>query len=133
MEWRAVVNNSFYGQFARSGYVVRTTGYGGVKQSATWKVYVDEPGTYDVFYNMWRADNAFVQQQGRQRQPVYYRFHVTQGKRVNVPFQVDYRRAQSGWTRLGTLVLERDTAFVTLSNDSELRYVAADAVKFVRK
>ncbi|MBR3286445.1 MAG: hypothetical protein IKI72_01300 [Bacteroidales bacterium] len=133
VEWRAVVNNNFYGQFARSGYVVRTTGYGGVKQSATWKVYVDEPGTYDVFCNMWRADNAFLQQQGRMRQPVFYRFQVTQGKRVNVPFQVDYRRVQSGWTQLGTLVLERDTAFVTLFNDAELRYVAADAVKFVRK
>ena len=67
------------------------------------------------------------------RQPVFYRFQVTQGKRVNVPFQVDFRRVQSGWTRLGTLVLERDTAFVTLFNDAELRYVAADAVKFVRK
>ena len=52
---------------------------------------------------------------------------------MNVPFQVDYRRVQSGWTQLGTLVLERDTAFVTLFNDAELRYVAADAVKFVRK
>ena len=62
-----------------------------------------------------------------------YRFKVQYDEGEDNAY-LNLRRAQDGWSRLGTYFFNNDTIKVVLTNDtSGVRMVTADAVKIVRR
>ncbi|MBR3286386.1 MAG: xanthan lyase [Bacteroidales bacterium] len=129
LKWTPTTNNFYYGQYVRSANVIRSGRNGGISgQTATWKVPIKEAGRYDVYYNMWRDNNAIGMDWNAS-----YDFRITQGDTIDVKASLEFRRCYTGWNYLTTVVLPADTAQVVLSNDTRLRFLIADAVRFVRR
>ena len=128
--WSYIVNQSFHGRYRHSAYVVRSTHMGAPEQTATWTLPVSQPGMYEIFYHVWPYDDAYASRNNRQGT---YRFQITQ-EGMQTSFSLTLNEVKEpGWQSLGTCTLhEGDVAF-SLTNDSELRYVVADAVRLVKR
>lgn len=138
IKWTLVTNSGYYGQYVRSAHIIRA---GNGSQTATWKVPLKEKGRYDIYYY------AFIESQqgrggqnrgnqggpqGRRGDRSEYNLRVRQGKLLNEEATIEFW-SNAGWVKVGTYILEADTAFVDLTNKAPGRLVAADAVRFVKR
>lgn len=123
IQWTATTNAGYYGKYIRSACVIKD---GNGSQTATWKVPVPAPGRYDAYYYVHKNDEM------RNRQDAEYRFRVAYDSDTEDAY-INLNRANGGWELLGTYYFGGDTARITLTNESKLRLVTADAVKIVRR
>lgn len=127
IQWTATTNARYYGKFIRSAYVVKS---GKGNQTATWKVPISETGQYEVYYYVCKPDeirwnwNSDVQAETH--------FKILYDNEAEDAF-INLRKAEDGWEQLGVYYFDTDTVKVVLTNDSKLRSVSADAVKFVKR
>lgn len=131
LQWTLTTNDKYYGTHVRSAYVIKS---GSGSQTATWKIPVPSAGQYDLYYYVYKPDDA---RRGRRGGgggggDSEYHFKVKYDEEEEHAY-VDIRRSDEGWSLLGTYYFSGDTAQVVLSNDCKLRSVTADAVKIVRR
>ncbi|MGI6572452.1 MAG: xanthan lyase [Fermentimonas sp.] len=136
LQWTLTTNDRYYGTQVRSAYVIKS---GSGSQTATWKIPVPNAGTYDLFYWVYRPDDARRRGgwgrgggRGRARGDIEYHFQVHYDGGEDDAY-IDLRRADEGWSLLGTYFFSEDTIRVVLNNDCKLRSVTADAVRIVKR
>jgi len=124
VQWTATTNEGYYGKYIRSAYVIRG---GNGSQTATWKVPIPAAGRYDAYFYMFKTNDM-----RNNRFDPEYRIRVEYDNETD-DIRVNIARAEDGWELLGTYYFSGDTARITLTNESRLRLVTADAVKIVRR
>jgi len=141
LQWTLTTNDKYYGTHIRSAYVVKS---GNGSQTATWKIPVPSAGLYDLYYFVTKQDDPRrrmgPQQQQQQQQnrgrragsENEYQFKVKYDEAVENAY-INLVRTNEGWGLLGTYFFNEDTVKVTLSNDTKLKTVIADAVKIVKR
>lgn len=128
MRWTMTTAGGFYGKSIRSAAIIRA---GDGEEYARWKIPVPEPGRYELYYYVCKPGEVYWggwHNRGRKM----YNFIVDTGEHVE-EHEVNMRRADNGWTLLGTFDIACDTMNVTLTNKTKLRYISADAVKLVKR
>ncbi len=118
--WKAVISSGFFGEYARSAYYIKS-GDGSLK--ARWQVPVSNPGYYDLYYHLYKA-NPLAFEKGQ------YNFRIFNDRRSE-ELGLSIESAEDGWNRLGSFYFSGDTVLVELSNQSDIRILFADAVKLV--
>ena len=116
---------AFFGEFIRSAFYIKA---GDGSKEVKWKIPVAEPGRYDVFYHVYK-DQSF---NWNRNQTGSYQFVIPHENGIDQPTIELNRQTPEGWTSLGDYAFLSDTITITLSNESRLRAVFADAVKLVR-
>lgn len=125
LNWTATTDDHFFGEFVRSAYYIKS---GDGSKAASWKIPVAEPGRYEVFYHVYK-DPSFRWDRDQRGS---YRFdipHESGAEQVTIELKGD---TPGGWTSLGDYEFAADTITISLSNETNLRAVFADAVKLVR-
>lgn len=133
LQWSLTTNENYYGTYIRSAYVIKS---GSGNQTATWKIPVPEAGRYDLYYYVSKPEELrWGRGRGRRNRSggdAEYHFKVRYGDDEEDAY-INLRRAEDGWSILGTYFFDADTIHVVLGNDCTLRTVTADAVKIVRR
>lgn len=123
--WTATTNDQLFGEFVRSAFYIKA---GDGTKAAKWKIPISEPGRYDVYYHIYK-DQSF---NWNRDQTGNYQFIIPHQNGEDRPVIELTKQTPGGWTSLGDYVFSTDTITITLSNESRLRAVFADAVKLVR-
>ena len=97
-------------------------------KAATWRIPIPESGRYEVFYHVYKDDSF----RWNRNQRGNYRFTIPHENGTDEPTVELHRDTPEGWTSLGDYSFAADTLTVSLSNETRLRAVFADAVKLVR-
>ena len=125
LNWTATTYDVFFGEFVRSAFYIKA---GDGTKSAKWKIPVTEPGRYDVFYHVYKDESL---NWGR-NQKGSYRFKIPHENGMDEPTIEISKQSPGGWTSLGDYEFAADTITISLSNETRLRAVFADAVKLVK-
>lgn len=125
LKWTATTNQNYYGDYIRSAYVIKS---GDGSQVATWRVPIKEDGKYDAYYYISKDD--YIRWSWRARGQ--YHFTVAYGEDVEDVY-IDVKRSIEGWKHYGVYDFKAGEIVVTLDNETELRNVVADAVRFVKR
>lgn len=125
LNWTATTDDRFFGNFIRSAFYIKA---GDGEKEAKWKIPVKEAGRYDVFYHVYK-DDSFNWNGDRRGN---YLFTIPHQNGVDRPKIELTRNTPDGWTSLGDYVFAADTITVTLSNESKLLAIFADAIKLVK-
>ncbi|MEZ5042862.1 MAG: hypothetical protein R2828_23405 [Saprospiraceae bacterium] len=123
--WTATTNDRFFGEFVRSAFYIKA---GDGSKEAKWKIPITKPGRYDVFYHVYK-DESF---NWDRNQKGSYQFAIPHENGIDRPKIELNRETPDGWISLGDYSFTSDTITITLSNESKLRAIFADAVKLVR-
>lgn len=123
--WTATTDDKFFGEFVRSALYIKA---GDGSKAATWRIPIPESGRYEVFYHVYKDDSF----RWNRNQRGNYRFTIPHENGTDEPTVELHRDTPEGWTSLGDYSFAADTLTVSLSNETRLRAVFADAVKLVR-
>ena len=125
LNWTATTDDEFFGEFVRSAFYIKA---GDGSKEAKWKIPVPEAGHYDVFYHVFKDEsfNWWSDQKGS------YHFKIPHQNGAHEPTIELSKQTPGGWTLLGNYEFAEDTVTVSLTNETKLRAVFADAVKLVR-
>ncbi|NOR53949.1 MAG: hypothetical protein GQ536_07675, partial [Candidatus Aminicenantes bacterium] len=135
--WMPAAYQSFYGKLIRSGFLKKS---GDGQDKVAWNVTLSESGNYDIYFyhegsrrmRMGRGRTRSQDRSSRDRSYgkkhflVYYEDGVEE-------LVVDLKDAEDGWNHLGTFPLLAGKNRIELTDKNDVRYVTADAVKWVRK
>jgi ABC-type transport system involved in multi-copper enzyme maturation permease subunit len=135
--WMPAAYQNFYGKLIRSGFLKRS---GDGQDKVAWNVKLSESGNYDIYFyhegsrrmRMGRMRSSQRNQKSRDRSYgkkhflIYYEDGVEE-------LVVDLKDAEDGWNLLGTFPLLSGKNRIELTDKNDVRYVTADAVKWVRK
>ena len=124
LNWTATTNTDFYGEYVRSAYYIKG---GDGSQVATWNVPIKKAGYYDVYFHLYKTRSR---RRDRSEDKGEYNF-VISGEDGPENTALAHQSADEGWNHLGTYYFNPDTAKIELSNNTQLRFVFADAVKLV--
>jgi ABC-type transport system involved in multi-copper enzyme maturation permease subunit len=123
--WTAITNSSFYGEYVRSGYYLKS---GDGSLAAKWHVPVQKAGYYDVYFHLYKSRMG----RGRDRQEEKGAYNFTiHGDDGAENAALEIHNSDAGWNHLGAFYFSSDTALVELSNKSDLKMIFADAVKII--
>jgi ABC-type transport system involved in multi-copper enzyme maturation permease subunit len=125
LNWTATTDDDLFGEFVRSAYYIKS---GDGSKAATWKVPVTEPGRYEVYYHVYK-DPSFNWDRSQRGN---YQFDIPHENGIEQVAIELKRETPGGWTPLGDYEFAADTIMISLSNESRLRAIFADAVKLVR-
>lgn len=128
--WTAATDYNFYGHSIRSAYIIRS---GDGSQYAKWRVPIDGPGIYDVYYYVRKTNQVSNRRNFRDRRRDNNYYFTLEQPNYSEESSIDLRRANDGWTEIGSFSFDADTVNVILSNKTGLTMVIADAVKFVKR
>jgi len=124
LNWTATTNSDFYGEYVRSAYYIKG---GDGKLTATWNVPVKKAGYYDVYYHFYKMRSR--RRRGDEDKGEYnFTIYADDGPENAA---LGAQNADEGWNHLGSFYFQPDTAKIVLSNNSQLRFIFADAVKLV--
>lgn len=127
--WRLTTDSRFYGRFVLSAYYAK--GRDG-SDNVAWKTEISESGYYDIYCHVTKLGFSFRRR--REEQPNFgsnhYRVYHDDGVEDAV---IDINNAEEGWNFLGSYYISEGEARVELTNESEGRFVVADAVKWVKR
>ncbi|MCB0632026.1 MAG: hypothetical protein KDD15_19905, partial [Lewinella sp.] len=125
LNWTSTTNDHFFGEFIRSALYIKA---GDGSKEAKWKIPVPEAGRYNVFYHVYKDDsfNWDSSMKGN------YQFIIPHQNGIDRPTIELTRSSPEGWTALGDYAFAADTLTITLSNETRLRAVFADAIKLVK-
>jgi hypothetical protein len=124
LNWTATTNSDFYGEYVRSAYYIKG-GDGSLK--ATWNVPVKKAGYYDVYFHFYKMRSH---RRGGDEDKGEYNFTIY-GDDGPESAALAGQNAEEGWNHLGSYYFHPDTAKIELSNNSQLRFIFADAIKLV--
>ncbi len=125
LNWTATTSDEFFGEFIRSAFYIK--GGDGSKE-VKWKIPIDEPGRYDVYFHVYK-DDSFRWDQDLKGS---YQFTIPHQNGTDRPTIELNNKSPAGWTALGDYTFSSDTITISLSNETKLRAVFADAIKLVK-
>lgn len=128
MRWTLTTDAGYYGKSIRSAAVIRS---GDGEEYATWKIPVPQPGRYELYYYV-RKPRELYWGGWHNRGRKMYNFEIEVDDHTE-EHEINMRRADDGWTLLGTFDVASDTMRVILTNKTRLKYISADAVKIVKR
>jgi hypothetical protein len=125
LNWTATTDDRFFGEFIRSALYIKA---GEGSKEAKWKIPVPEAGRYNVLYHVFKDDsfNWDNNQRG------IYQFTIPHQNGVDRPTLELTGNTTDGWASIGDYAFAADTITITLSNESRLRAIFADAIKLVK-
>jgi hypothetical protein len=124
LNWTATTNSDFYGEYVRSAYYIKG-GDGSLK--ATWNVPIKKAGYYDVYFHYYKMRSRRRDSDSEKGE---YNFTIY-GDDGPENAALAAQNAEEGWNHLGSFYFHPDTAKIELSNNSQLRFIFADAVRLV--
>lgn len=125
LNWTATTNDEFFGEFIRSAFYIKA---GDGSKSAKWNIPIAEPGRYEVYYHVY-LDDSF---KWNREQRGNYQFTIPHQNGVDQPKIELSKRSPVGWTALGDYSFSSDTVTISLSNETKLSAIFADAIKLVK-
>lgn len=125
LNWTAATNDQFFGKFVRSAFYIKT---GDGAKEAQWNIPVKSPGRYDVYYHVYKDESFNWDRNMRGK----YQFSIPHKDGTDYPTIELGHNSPGGWTSLGDYYFPSDTVTISLSNESRLRAIFADAVKLVK-
>ena len=125
LNWTATTNDEFFGEFIRSAFYIKS---GDGTKEVNWKVPIDEPGRYEVYYHVYKDDSF----RWNKNQKGSYQFTIKHQNGTDRPTIELSNNSQVGWVALGDYSFPADTATISLSNETKLRAIFADAIKLVK-
>lgn len=128
MRWTLTTDAGYYGKSIRSAAVIRS---GDGEEYATWEIPVPQPGRYELYYYV-RKPRELYWGGWHNRGRKMYNFEIEVDGHTE-EHEINMRRADDGWTLLGTFDVASDTMRVILTNKTRLKYISADAVKIVKR
>ncbi|MFA7489133.1 MAG: hypothetical protein WCY58_00100 [Mariniphaga sp.] len=131
VNWTAITNSDFYGEYIRSGYYIKS-GDGSMK--ARWHAPIEEAGYYDVYcyiYKSIRIGRGGGPGRGGREEEGEYNY-IIYGDDGAEEQMINMQSAEPGWNHLGSYYFSPDTALIELTNKSQSRVVFADAVRLVK-
>ncbi len=130
--WSATTDNQFFGRFIHSAYYKKS---GDGDSKAAWNTRIDQAGDYDVYYycegQTHRPPMFRRPEPGRRMDSGEKHFLVYHEDGVE-EISLDLNGVDDGWNHLGTFRLAEGANRIELTDQNELEYVTADAVKWVR-
>lgn len=125
LNWTATTNDEFYGEFIRSAFYIKGgDGSKGVK----WDIPVEEAGRYDVYYHIYKDENF----RWNSSLKGSYQFSIEHQNGTDTPTIEVSKQSPSGWTALGDYSFPADTITISLTNETKLKAIFADAIKLVK-
>lgn len=135
--WTSTTDQNYYGKSIRSAVVIRS---GKGDQYAQWKIPVPNAGRYELYYHSRYPEQLRRERGGRWgggggggKKYLYHFIVSSEMDGFEEKAELNMRRSSDGWNLIDTYGLTGDTLTVRLTDESELRMIAADAVKLVRK
>ena len=125
LNWTATTNDEFFGEFIRSAFYIKS---GDGSKVATWKIPLAEPGRYDVFYHVYKDDSFRWSRDTKGS----YQFLIPHQNGTDRPTIELSKQSPAGWTPLGDYSFSSDTVTISLTNETKLRAIFADAIKLVK-
>ena len=125
LNWTATTNDEFYGDFIRSAFYIKA---GDGSKVAKWNIPMPEPGRYDVYYHVFK-DESFRWSRDTKGS---YQFSIPHQNGTDRPTIELTRESPVGWTALGDYSFSSDTVTISLTNETKLRAIFADAIKLVK-
>lgn len=125
LNWTATTDDKFYGEYIRSAFYIKS---GDGSKSAKWKIPISEPGRYDVYYHVFK-DESFGWNRNMKGS---YQFSIPHQNGTDRPTIELSKNSPTGWNALGDYTFSSDTITISLSNETKLRAVFADAIKLVK-
>ncbi len=130
LNWTLTTNSSFYGQYVRSAYYIKS---GNGDLNATWNLPVIEPGNYDVYTFITNIGGRGPRRPGvaagEEKGEYQYFIHHADGETLQT---LQINGAEQGWNLLGSYYLTPENARVVLNNKSTMQTVIADAIMIVK-
>ncbi|NDV64518.1 xanthan lyase [Bacteroides sp. 224] len=124
LQWTPTTNGGYYGEYIRSAYVIKS---GDGTQTATWKAPLNGAGYYEIYYWAYDSESWNRRHDGKE-----YHFKVAYNGEEEDAY-LNMRNPNGEWEQLGVYYFDTDTVKVTLTNESKIRSVTADAVKIVKR
>jgi len=125
LNWTATTNDEFYGAFIRSAFYIKS---GDGSKEAKWKIPIAEPGRYDVYYHVFKDESL----RWNKDQKGIYHFTIPHDNGTDRPTIEVSAKSQAGWTALGDYTFSSDTISISLTNETKLQAIFADAIKLVK-
>ena len=126
LNWTATTNDEFYGEFIRSAFYIKS---GDGSKSVKWQIPLTESGRYEVYFHVFKDESL---NWGNQDSKGSYQFSIPHQSGTDHPTIELSKNSQAGWTALGDYSFSADTVTISLSNETKLRAIFADAIKLVK-
>ena len=126
--WKATINANYYGTIIRSAHFT-SSGDGTLK--ASWQTEITENGHYDIYCHVSKVHSPWRRRKKKQKEGSYHYF-IYHDDGVEEA-TVDLNAATEGWHFLGSYYFSKGDAKIELSNETEEKFVIADAVKWVKR
>lgn len=127
--WKATINANYYGEIIRSAHFT-SSGDGNLK--ASWETEIAEKGYYDIYCYISKVQSPWRRRQEEKKSEGRYHYYIDHDDGVEEA-TVDLGSASEGWHFLGSYYFSRGQARIELSNETEERFVIADAVKWIKQ
>ena len=109
----------------RSAFYIKA---GDGSKVASWNIPIAEPGHYDVYYHVYKDESFGWNRDTRGT----YQFTIPHQNGTDRPTIELSRQSPAGWTSLGDYTFSSDTVTISLTNETKLRAIFADAIKLVK-
>ncbi len=125
LNWTATTNDNFFGEFIRSAFYIKA---GDGSKIVKWKIPIDEPGRYDVYYHLYKDESFNWDRELRGS----YQFSIPHQNGIDKATIEVSKQTPAGWTPLGDYTFSSDTVTISLTNKTKLKAIFADAIKLVK-
>ncbi len=128
-KWQPTIDTKFYGSQVRSAHFI-SGGSGDLKAAFTTSF--EKSGHYDIYYHVSRITSPWRRHRGGGEDTDYGKVHFLIYHDDGVEeTELDLNSAEDGWNYLGSYYISKGEAKLEVTNQSEARFVIADAVKWV--
>ncbi|MBN1163042.1 MAG: hypothetical protein JXB45_00550 [Candidatus Krumholzibacteriota bacterium] len=126
--WLPTTNSKFYGKYARSAHY---TSKGKGDRKAAWNAEIRESGYYDVYCYVSKIRSPW----GRRNQESDFGHNsfIIYHDDGTEETDLDLNTAEDGWNYLGSFYISEGTARIEITNQTQARFVIADAIKWVKR
>ncbi len=128
VKWEPVAGDKFFGEYLKSGvYKRKGSGEGYV----SWKARIEQSGSYAVYAFVPNVGFRFGRGRGNNNKEADYNFTIYHDDGED-EVTITVGDNNEGWQYLGEYYFSSGSAKVTLSDNTNNKFVIGDAVKFVR-
>jgi len=131
-KWQPTIDAKFYGGQVRSAHFI-SGGSGDL--SAAFAATLEKSGHYDIYYYTSKLVSPWRRHRGGKGEDTDYgkvHFLIYHDDGVEET-ELDLNSAEDGWNYLGSYYISEGEAKLEVTNESEARFVIADAVKWVTR
>ena len=130
-KWQPTIDTKFYGAQVRSAHFI-SGGSGDL--TASFTATLEKSGHFDIYYHASRIVSPWRRHRGRGEDTDYGKVHFLIYHDDGVEeTELDLNSAEDGWNYLGSYYISQGEAKIEITNESEARFVIADAIKWVTR